>query len=61
MLSPADVLDHHIKCFGEGGLEGILSDYAPDAVLFTPDGQRRRWRQDLQGAPRRPAAEDAEA
>ncbi len=27
-----------MKCFGEGDLEGILSDYAPDAVLFTPDG-----------------------
>ena len=27
-----------MKCFGEGDLDGILSDYAPDAVLFTPDG-----------------------
>jgi ketosteroid isomerase-like protein len=24
--------------FGEGDLDGILSDYAPEAVLFTPDG-----------------------
>jgi len=38
MASTKDVLDHHIKCFGTGDLEGILSDYAPDAVLFTPDG-----------------------
>ena len=38
MASTADILDHHIKCFGEGDLEGILSDYAPEAVLFTPDG-----------------------
>ena len=38
MASTTDVLDHHIKCFGEGDLEGILSDYAPGAVLFTPDG-----------------------
>ena len=38
MASTTDVLDHHIKCFGEGNLEGILSDYAPQAVLFTPDG-----------------------
>jgi ketosteroid isomerase-like protein len=38
MVSTKDVLDHHIKCFGEGDLAGILSDYAPDAVLFTPDG-----------------------
>jgi len=33
-----DLLDHHLKCFGEGDLKGILSDYAPGAVLFTPDG-----------------------
>lgn len=38
MASTTDVLDHHIKCFGEGDLAGILSDYAPEAVLFTPDG-----------------------
>jgi ketosteroid isomerase-like protein len=38
MASTKDVLDHHLKCFGEGDLESILSDYAPDAVLFTPDG-----------------------
>lgn len=41
MASTKDVLDHHTKCFGEGDLEGILSDYAPDAVLFTPDGPLR--------------------
>jgi ketosteroid isomerase-like protein len=38
MASTKNVLDHHIKCFGEGDLNGILSDYAPEAVLFTPDG-----------------------
>ena len=38
MASTTDVLDHHIKCFGEGDLEGILADYAPDAILFTPGG-----------------------
>ena len=38
MTSTKDVLDHHLKCFGEGDLDGILSDYEPDAVLFTPDG-----------------------
>ena len=41
MTSTKDVLDHHLKCFGEGDLEGILSDYAPGAVLFTPDGPLR--------------------
>jgi ketosteroid isomerase-like protein len=38
MASPKDVLDHHLKCFAEGDLTGILCDYAPGAVLFTPDG-----------------------
>ena len=38
MASTKEVLDHHIKCFAEGDLEGILFDYAPGAVLFTPDG-----------------------
>jgi ketosteroid isomerase-like protein len=38
MPSTSDVLDHHLKCFGDGDLEGILSDYAPTAVLFTPNG-----------------------
>jgi len=38
MSSTTEVLDHHLKCFGAGDLEGILSDYAPGAVLFTPDG-----------------------
>ena len=38
MASTKDVLDHHLKCFGGGDLNGILSDYAPTAVLFTPDG-----------------------
>src|SRR5262249_10304814 len=35
------VLDHHLKAFSEGDLAGILSDYAPEAVLFTPDGPLR--------------------
>ena len=37
MVSTKDVLDHHLTCFGKGDLTGILADYAPDAVLFTPD------------------------
>jgi ketosteroid isomerase-like protein len=41
MVLTKDVLDHHLKCFGEGDLNAILSDYAPDAVLFTPDGPLR--------------------
>ena len=38
MVLTKDVLDHHLKSFSEGDLQGILSDYAPGAVLFTPDG-----------------------
>jgi len=41
MNSTSDVLDNHLKCFGRRDLEGILSDYAPDAVLFTADGPLR--------------------
>jgi len=37
MASTKDVLDHHLKCFAEGDLQGVLSDYAPSAVLFTRD------------------------
>jgi len=35
------VVDHHLKSFAQRDLEGILSDYAPGAVLFTPDGPLR--------------------
>jgi len=41
MASTKEVLDHHLSCFGAGDLSGILSDYSPDAVLFTPDGALR--------------------
>jgi ketosteroid isomerase-like protein len=41
MASTKDVLDHHLKCFGECDLKGILSDYAPGAILFTPNGPLR--------------------
>ena len=29
MASTKGVIDHHLKYFGEGDLEGILADYAP--------------------------------
>lgn len=38
MRSTKTVIDNHLKCFGEQNLEGILSDYTPDAVIFMPDG-----------------------
>ena len=37
MASTKDVLENHLKAFGRGDLNGILSDYAPGAVLFTKD------------------------
>lgn len=41
MATTAEVVQHHLQSFGSGDLEGILSDYAPDAVLFTPAGTLR--------------------
>ena len=41
MASTKSVIDNHLKCFGQGDLQGILSDYAPGAVLFTPVGPLR--------------------
>ncbi len=38
MASTRDVLEHHMASFDEGDVEGVLSDYARDAVLFTPQG-----------------------
>ena len=37
-MSTKEVFDHHVKCFGEGDLQGILADYSPGAIMFTPDG-----------------------
>ncbi len=39
MSSTEKVLNHHLKCFGEGDLEGILSDYTDSSVFETPDKQ----------------------
>ena len=38
MTSTKDVLDHHLKSFAELDLKGVLSDYAPEAVMFTASG-----------------------
>ncbi len=35
------ILEHHLKAFGEGDLEGILEDYTETSLLFTPDGLLR--------------------
>lgn len=36
--STAEVLARHQKTFGASDLEGVLADYAPDAVMLTPGG-----------------------
>lgn len=41
LVSTKDVIDHHLKSFGEGDLKGILSDYAPGPVFFTANGALR--------------------
>jgi ketosteroid isomerase-like protein len=38
MRSTKQVVDNHWNSFGKRDLEGILSDYAPEAVFFTPRG-----------------------
>jgi len=38
MLSTSDVLDRHLKAFAEYDIDGVLSDYSPDAILFAPTG-----------------------
>ncbi len=38
MTSTKEVIDHHLKAFGARDLKGVLSDYAPNAVFFTPQG-----------------------
>jgi len=36
--STKEVIDHHLRCFWKGDLQGLFSDYAPGTVLFLPDG-----------------------
>lgn len=38
MITTSNVLDNHLKCFGENDLVGVLADYSSDVVLFIPDG-----------------------
>jgi ketosteroid isomerase-like protein len=41
MTSTKDIIDHHLQAFNRRDLKGVLSDYAPDAVFFTPQGPLR--------------------
>jgi ketosteroid isomerase-like protein len=36
MPTTNDVLDQHLKSFGNNDLNGVLADYSTDAVLFIP-------------------------
>ncbi len=38
MNTTKSVIDNHLNSFGCRDLNGLLADYAADAVLFTPDG-----------------------
>ena len=39
--STSDVLAHHLKCFAARDLDGLIEDYATDAVFFTLGGMLR--------------------
>jgi hypothetical protein len=38
MKSTNDILSHHLQAIKQGDVNAVLSDYAPDAVLFRKDG-----------------------
>ncbi len=38
MRSTKAIIANHLERFGARDLDGILADYAADAVLFTPEG-----------------------
>ncbi len=39
--TPQKVFQHHAEALGAEDLEGIVSDYAEDALLLTPEGAAR--------------------
>jgi ketosteroid isomerase-like protein len=36
--TPQEIFEHHCQALMSGDLDGIVSDYADDAVFITPDG-----------------------
>jgi len=38
--TPEEVFQHHAEALGAGDLDGIVEDYADDAVFITPAGVR---------------------
>jgi ketosteroid isomerase-like protein len=41
MRSTAEVLGHHLKCFADWDLDGIMADYSADARFFAAEGALR--------------------
>jgi len=41
MKSTTDVLDHHLKCFANRDINGLMADYSADAVFLGPEGALR--------------------
>jgi ketosteroid isomerase-like protein len=39
--TPQEVFQHHAEVLGAGDLDGIVEDYADDAVFITPAGIKR--------------------
>jgi uncharacterized protein (TIGR02246 family) len=39
--TPEEVFKHHAQALGAGDLEGIVADYADDAVFISPGGIKR--------------------
>jgi ketosteroid isomerase-like protein len=39
--TPEEVFQHHAQALGAGDLEGIVADYADDAVFISPAGIKR--------------------
>ena len=39
--TPEEIFAHHVQALGAGDLEGIVDDYADDAVFITPAGVKR--------------------
>ena len=39
--TPQEVFAHHVEALGGGDLEGIVTDYAEDAVFISPAGVLR--------------------
>jgi hypothetical protein len=38
--TPQEVFQHHVEALGGGDLDGIVADYADDAVIIMPGGAR---------------------